>query len=211
MLVRVLGVGPANVRILSRSLLMISLVVVVVVMVVRSVVALGRCNTAGTIIITPILTARTCCPVRVAPGLPAGLPLGPGPRAPPLALRPPAPHPGPALALPRPRPAGGGGPEPHLAAHAAVPRDEGAGDVHRAALARAEGGGAGAGAGRQVVEDAHMEIGMVGLEHVTRRLLMWRAVVREIPFFHRIQKWIKKWIIEWIMVSEEISEQIERI
>ena len=40
---------------------------------------------------------------------------------------------------------------------------------------------------------------------------MWRAVVREIPFFHRIQKWIKKWIIEWIMVSEEISEQIERI
>ena len=87
-LVRVLGVGPANVRILSRSLLMISLVVVVVVM--RSVVALGRCNTAGTIIITPILTARTCCPVRVAPGLPAGLPLGPGPRAPPLALRPPA-------------------------------------------------------------------------------------------------------------------------
>ena len=118
---------------------------------------------------------------------------------------------GPALPRPRPRPAGGGGPEPHLAAHAAVPRDEGAGDVHRAALARAEGGGAGAGAGRQVVEDAHMEIGMVGLEHVAGRLLMWRAVVRKIPFFHRIQKWIKKWIIEWIMVSEEISEQIKRV
>ena len=83
--------------------------------------------------------------------------------------------------------------------------------MHRAALARAEGGGAGAGAGRQVVEDAHMEIGMVGLEHVAGRLLMWRAVVRKIPFFHRIQKWIKKWIIEWIMVSEEISEQIKGV
>ena len=40
---------------------------------------------------------------------------------------------------------------------------------------------------------------------------MWRAVVRKIPFFHRIQKWIKKWIIEWIMVSEEISEQIKGV
>ena len=50
LLVLVLGVrvGPADVRILSRSLLMISLVVVMMVM--RSVVALGRCNTAGTII-----------------------------------------------------------------------------------------------------------------------------------------------------------------
>ena len=48
-LVLVLGVrvGPADVRILSRSLLMISLVVVMMVM--RSVVAPGRCNTAGTI------------------------------------------------------------------------------------------------------------------------------------------------------------------
>ena len=107
-------------------------------------------------------------------------------------------------------PGGGGGPEPHLSPHTPVAPDDGPGDVDGAAVSGLEGGGAGGGPGREVVEDAQLNVGAVEVLIGKEKILMMVFAVMSVMTEETIQ-WVQEGIVEWIMVSKEGPEEIEGI
>ena len=67
-----------------------------------------------------------------------------------------------------------------------------------------EGGGTGRGSCRKIIENTHMKIGMLIVEHIWMFVMVW--MMRK-----QVLHWVEEWIMERIMTLKESSKKVKRI